>query len=82
LQRSQASDAEEGGSKDIKNILIPVNISGTFTKPSVSLDVKAMVMNTQKAKIDEQKEALKEKIKEKINEKLKGAVGELLKGLF
>ena len=78
LQRPQASDAEELGSKDIKNILIPVNISGTFANPSVSLDVKAMVMNTQRARIDEQKEALKKK----INEKLKGVAGELLKGLF
>ncbi len=78
LQRSKSSDAEELDSKDIKNILIPVNISGTFAEPSVSLDVKAMVMNTQREKIDEQKEALKKK----INEKLKGAVGELLKGLF
>ena len=55
-----------------------MNISGTFANPSVSLDVKAMVMNTQRARIDEQKEALKKK----INEKLKGVAGELLKGLF
>jgi AsmA protein len=82
LQRSKSSDAEEGDSKDIKNILIPVNISGTFAEPSVSLDVKAMVMKTQKAKIDEQKEALKKKINENIDEKLKGVAGELLKGLF
>ncbi len=82
LQRSKSSAAEEVDSKDIKNILIPVNINGTFAEPNVSLDVKAMVMNTQKAKIDEQKEALKKKITEKINEKLKGPAGELLKSLF
>jgi len=82
LQRPQASDAEEGDSKDIKNTLIPVNINGTFAEPNVSLDVKAMVMNTQKEKIDEQKEALKKKITEKIDENLKGPAGELLKSLF
>ena len=82
LQRSKSSDAKVVDSKDIKNTLIPVNINGTFAEPSVSLDVKAMVMNTQKAKIDEQKEALKKKITEKIDEKLKGPAGELLKSLF
>jgi len=82
LQRSQNSTAEEVDSKDIKNTLIPVKINGTFAEPNVSLDVKAMVMNTQKEKIEEQKEALKKKITEKINEKLKGPAGELLKSLF
>ena len=82
LQRSKSSTAEALDSKDIKNTLVPVKINGTFAEPNVSLDVKAMVMNTQKAKIDEQKEALKKKITEKINEKLKGPAGELLKSLF
>ena len=41
-----------------------------------------MVMNTQKEKIEEQKEALKKKITKKINENLKGPAGELLKSLF
>jgi AsmA protein len=82
LQRTKANSAEEVGSKDIKNTLIPVNVGGTFSEPSVSLDVKAMVMETQKAKIDEKKEELKAKINEKINKKLKGKAGELLKGLF
>jgi len=82
LQRSQNSTAEALDSKDIKNTLISVNISGTFAEPNVSLDVKAMVMNTQKAKIEEQKEALKKKITEKIDENLKGPAGELLKSLF
>ncbi|HIL93179.1 MAG TPA: AsmA family protein [Cycloclasticus sp.] len=82
LQRTKASSAGEAGSDDMKNILIPVNVAGTFNNPSVSLDVKSMVMETQKAKIEEKKEELKEKIQEKIGEKLKGTAGELLKGLF
>ncbi|PCI65814.1 MAG: AsmA family protein [Piscirickettsiaceae bacterium] len=82
LQRTKATSAEEVGTDDMKNILIPVKVSGTFSEPRVSLDVKAMVMATQKAKIDEKKAELKEKINEKINDKLKGKVGDLLKGLF
>jgi AsmA protein len=82
LQRSKSNPSEEVDSKDIKNTLIPVKINGTFAEPNVSLDVKAMVMNTQKAKIDAQKEALKKKITENIDEKLKCVAGELLKGLF
>jgi AsmA protein len=82
LQRSHSNDEEALDSKDIKNTLVPVKISGTFAEPNVSLDVKAMVMNTQKAQIEEQKEVLKKKITEKINEKLKGPAGELLKSLF
>lgn len=82
LQRTKASAAEEAGSGDAKNILIPVNVAGTFSEPKISLDVKSMVMETQKAKIEEKKEELKEKVQEKIGEKLKGSAGELLKKLF
>jgi len=82
LQRTKATTAAEAGSDDVKNVLIPVNVAGTFTEPKISLDVKAIVLATQKAKIDEKKEELKEKINEKINEKLKGKAGDLLKGLF
>ncbi|ORU92272.1 MAG: AsmA family protein [Cycloclasticus sp. symbiont of Bathymodiolus heckerae] len=82
LQRTKASSVEEAGSNDVKNTLIPVNIGGTFSQPRVSLDVKGMVMESQKAKIDEKKQELKQKLNDKIDEKLKGAAGELLKGLF
>jgi AsmA protein len=82
LQRTKASSAEEAGSEDMKNMLIPVNVAGTFNNPSISLDVKSMVMESQKAKIEEKKQELKDKINKKIDEKLKGKVGDLLKGLF
>lgn len=82
LQRTKASSAEEIASDDVKNLLIPVNVTGSFSEPKVALDVKGMVMETQKAKIDEKKEELKEKLREKINDKLKGRAGDLLKGLF
>ena len=83
LQRTKAkSDTELADSKDLKNILIPVNVGGTFAEPKVSLDVKAIVLATQKEKIEEKKTELKEKLDEKIGEKLKGPAGDLLKSLF
>ncbi len=83
LQRTKAlSETEAADSKDLKNLLIPVNVAGTFAEPSVQLDVKALVLATQKEKIEEKKAELKEKLNEKINEKLKGKAGDLLRSLF
>lgn len=82
LQRTKASSVEEIDSDDVKNILIPVNVGGTFSQPSVSLDVKGMVIKGYKGKIEKKKQELRQKLKDKIDKKLKGAVGELLKGLF
>ncbi|HAI96055.1 MAG TPA: AsmA family protein, partial [Methylococcaceae bacterium] len=65
-----------------KNVLVPVNVAGTFAKPRIQLDVKQIVLATQKEKIDEKKAELKEKLDEKIGEKLKGPAGDLLKSLF
>ncbi len=83
LQRTKAlSEAEQADKKDLKNLLIPVNVGGTFAEPSIQLDVKAILLATQQEKIDEKKEELKAKLNEKLNEKLKGKAGDLLKGLF
>ena len=87
LQRTKAlSDAEQADKKDLKNVLIPVNVGGTFVEPSIQLDVKAILLATQKGKIDKKKQEIEEKLQKKINEKLddklKGKAGELLKGLF
>jgi len=80
LQRTKASSEKEKGTKDIKNTLIPVTVKGSFSKPSISLDVKSMVMSSQQEKIDEKKQELQDKLNKKIDEKLKGKAGELLKG--
>ncbi|MGB1741632.1 MAG: AsmA family protein [Cycloclasticus sp.] len=83
LQRTKAlSEAEKADSKDLKNVLVPVNVAGTFEQPRIQLDVKQIVLETQKEKIDEKKAELKEKLDEKIGEKLKGPAGDLLKSLF
>ena len=83
LQRTKAlSETEQADEKDLKNVLIPVNVSGTFAKPSIKVDAKAIVLDTQKEKIDEKKAELKEKLDEKVGDKLKGPAGDLLKSLF
>jgi len=83
LQRTKAlSEAEQADKKDLKNLLIPVNVGGTFAEPSIQLDVKAILLATQQEKIEEKKQELKTKLQEKLNEKLKGRAGDLLKGLF
>ncbi len=83
LQRTKAlSEAEQADKKDLKNLVIPVNVNGAFANPSIKLDVKAILLATQKEKIDQKKQQLKEKLEEKISDKLKGQAGELLKGLF
>ncbi|MFT6217448.1 MAG: AsmA protein [Cycloclasticus pugetii] len=83
LQRTKAlSEAEQADAEDLKNMLIPVNVSGTFAKPNIKVDTKAIVLETQKEKIEEKKTELKEKLDEKIGEKLKGPAGDLLKSLF
>lgn len=81
LQRTKAqSDAEANDTKDLKNLLIPVNVTGTFAKPSIKLDAKAILMATQKEKIDAKKQVLTDKVNKKLDEKLQGPAGELLKG--
>ena len=83
LQRTKAlSESEQADKKDLKNLLIPVNVAGTFAEPSVQLDVKAILLATQHEKIEKKKEELKTKLNDKLNEKLKGKAGDLLKGLF
>jgi len=83
LQRTKAlTDAELADKKDLKNILLPVNVKGTFAEPSVQLDVKAILLATQQEKIEEKKQEFKQKLQEKLDDKLKGQVGDLLKGLF
>ena len=87
LQRTKAlSEAEQADKKDLKNLIIPVNVNGTFANPSIKLDVQAILLATQQEKIDQKKQQLKEKLEKKISDKLgdklKGQAGELLKGLF
>jgi len=79
MQRTKAqSDAEKADVKDIKNTAIPVDISGTFTKPSFKLDIESIVLSSQKEKIEEKKQELKNKLQDKIGDKL----GDKFKSFF
>ena len=65
----------------------PINIivAGTFSKPTYTLDVAALLTDKNKAKIekfvDKNQEKI-DKIADKIDKKLGPGVGDLLKGLF
>ncbi|ORU90212.1 MAG: AsmA family protein [Cycloclasticus sp. symbiont of Poecilosclerida sp. M] len=92
IKRTKALEADEASDKnDLKNMTIPINITGTFSKPSISLDVQAMVMEFQREKIDEKATELKEKLNKKLDKSSsadeeegdkKINAGDLLKGLF
>ncbi len=65
----------------------PINISvaGTFSKPTYTLDVAALLTDKNKAKIEKFIDKNQEKIDnivDKIDKKLGSGVGDLLKGLF
>ena len=64
---------------DLKGVLIPVHVGGTFSKPSYSPDLGAALSDAAKAKVEEKVEEQKQKIQEKIGDKLQD---KLLKGLF
>ena len=65
----------------------PINmtVAGTFSKPTYTLDVAALLTDKNKAKIEEFIDKNQEKINklaDKIDKKLGPGVGDLLKGLF
>jgi AsmA protein len=65
----------------------PINImvAGTFSKPTYTLDVAALLTEKNKAKIEkfvEKKQEKIDKIVDKIDKKLGPGVGDLLKGFF
>lgn len=73
LQKTNAD-----GNKEKTGIPLIVHIGGNFAQPSYTLDVAAMVLEKNKAKIEEKKE----EILQKLDEKLGPGVKDLIKGLF
>ncbi len=74
IKRAAAEDQPE----KIEGVPLIIKIGGTFAKPSYTLDIPAMLMEKNKAKIEEKKE----KVLKKLDEKLGPGVGDLLKGIF
>lgn len=53
------------------NVPIPVKLKGSLTAPSISIDVKELILQTQKDKIDKKKDELKGKLMDKLMGKKK-----------
>ncbi len=68
---------KSGPEKKIKGMPLIVNIGGTMAKPSYQIDIAAMVLEKNRAKITKELEKNRAKIEGKIEEK----AGELLKKL-
>lgn len=77
LEGQSAKDAE-----DMRKLSIPIIVGGTFSNPSYQLDLKSMVVEAQKEKIEEKKQEIKDKASDKLKEKLGEGAGGLLKKLF
>ena len=68
---------------DLKGLSIPVRVSGTFSDPSYSPDLGAVLSDKVKQKAKEKiDEKIEEKLGDKLKDKLGGKGGDLLKGLF
>jgi len=71
--------------EQIHDTPITITVAGTFTQPTYTLDVAALLTEKNKAKIEKFVEKNQEKIDklaDKIDKKLGPGVGDLLKGLF
>ncbi len=62
----------------VKAVPLILNIGGSFSKPSYTLDIPAMLLEKNKDKIEKKKE----EVLQKLDEKLGPGVGDLLKGFF
>ena len=70
--------ATETQAEKIKGIPIVINIGGSLSKPSYTLDLVAMLTEKNKEKINKKKDELLKK----LDEKLGPGVGDLIKGFF
>ncbi len=75
LLKREASATEP---EKIKGIPIAINVGGTFSKPTYTLDIVAMLTEKNKEKIN----ATKDKLLKKLDEKLGPGVSDLIKGFF
>lgn len=69
VQASVVGTSQGQGGKDIeqlKGLTVPVRIKGTFDKPSYTLDYSAMLKDSTKAKLEEQKQQLQDKAKQEL----------------
>jgi len=67
------------GMDELKGVSIPVNVGGTFSKPTYVPDLGAALSEAAKARVEEKVEEQKQKLQEKLGNDLQD---KLLKGLF
>ena len=61
------------GLEELKGVPIPVHLAGPYASPDYSIDWGQILVDTQKAKIEEKvQEKIKEKLPEQLQDKLKG----------
>jgi AsmA protein len=63
------------GLEDVRGVAIPVQVAGTFAKPSYKIRLDEALRETAQEKV-------KEKVQEKVEKKLEKQFGDSLKGLF
>ena len=63
------------GLADVRGVAIPVQVAGTFAKPSYKIRLDEALREVAEDKV-------KEKVQEKVEEKLEKQFGDSLKGLF
>ena len=70
----------------IEGVPLVVNVGGTFSEPSYSLDIAAMLMAQHGEKIEKKKKELLKKLDDKVlkklDEKIGPGVGDVIKGFF
>ncbi len=74
--------ATETQPERIKGLPVIFNIGGSFAKPSYQLDIPAMLLEKNKAKIDKKINEKKDKLLKKLDEKIGPGVGDLLKSFL
>jgi AsmA protein len=76
----KGQDGEE--LSELKNIILPVRISGSYQQPKYSLDLQQVFDLYLRDKADKEAERVKRKLNEKLGDKLGDKLGEKLPGLF
>ena len=70
----------------IEGVPLIVNVGGTFSEPSYTLDIAAMLMEQHGEKIEKKKKELLKKLDDKVlkklDDKIGPGVGDLIKGFF
>ncbi len=76
--------AGQGGASlgELKNVTVPIRVTGTFSKPKYAVDIKSAISESAKAKVEQKIEQKKEEVQQKIENKIQDKLQNKLKGLF